>query len=165
MSDPKPTIYLTNWSSRALFGPGRRLTIMTHPRSWEHGEGYVRLLRPNETDLDAARSGSITAEQYRDRYLSMLRLYAADLKPGRLDWLATRLHRTVTLQAVADGDTLCCACSRDAALRGECHRVWAGYALRRSGWDVVLDGFALTSDPEWARPRYATAREAFGVGR
>lgn len=140
MSDETPTIYVTNWSSRSLFGPGRRLTIMAAPRHWEKGEGYVRYLRPNEADLEAARGGSISAAEYERRYLNGLRLVWRELKPGALSWIGTRLHRVAGLHPVEDGDTLCCACSREAAARGECHRVWAAHALGRSGWRVVLDG-------------------------
>ena len=138
--DKKPTIYLTNWSSRALFGPGRRLTIMANPRHWEKGEGYVRHLRPHEADLEAARNGSISAAEYERRYLAGLRLVWRDLRPGHMAWLSTRLAGPVGLAPVCDGDTLCCACSREAAARGECHRVWAARALHAVGWCVVLDG-------------------------
>lgn len=31
-------------------------------------------------------------------------------------------------------------CGREAAARGECHRVWAAEMLRGAGWRVVLDG-------------------------
>lgn len=36
--------------------------------------------------------------------------------------------------------TLICACSREAAAAGRCHRVIAADLLKRAGWSVVLDG-------------------------
>lgn len=41
---------------------------------------------------------------------------------------------------VPDGATLICACSREAAAAGRCHRVIAADLLTRAGWSVVLDG-------------------------
>lgn len=42
--------------------------------------------------------------------------------------------------SVPDGATLICACSREAAAAGRCHRVIAADLLKRAGWTVVLDG-------------------------
>ncbi len=44
---------------------------------------------------------------------------------------------------VPDGATLICACSREAAAAGRCHRVIAADLLKRAGWAVVLDGRSL----------------------
>lgn len=44
---------------------------------------------------------------------------------------------------VPDGATLICACSREAAAAGRCHRVIAADLLKRAGWSVVLDGRIL----------------------
>ncbi len=44
---------------------------------------------------------------------------------------------------VPDGATLICACSRQAAAAGRCHRVIAADLLKRAGWSVVLDGRSL----------------------
>ena len=44
---------------------------------------------------------------------------------------------------VPDGATLICACSREAAAAGRCHRVIAADLLKRAGWSVVLDGRCL----------------------
>lgn len=46
---------------------------------------------------------------------------------------------------VADGDTLLCACAREAAGRGECHRVWSARMLADAGWRVVLDGVEMAT--------------------
>lgn len=45
--------------------------------------------------------------------------------------------------SVPDGATLICACSREAAAAGRCHRVIAADLLKRAGWSVVLDGRSL----------------------
>jgi hypothetical protein len=44
---------------------------------------------------------------------------------------------------VPGGATLICACSREAAAAGRCHRVIAADLLKRAGWTVVLDGRSL----------------------
>lgn len=41
---------------------------------------------------------------------------------------------------VPEGATLICACSREAARAGRCHRVVAADLLKRAGWSVVRDG-------------------------
>lgn len=43
----KPTIHVTNWSSRKLHGPGRTFTIMCMPRAWEWGSGRVEHATPD----------------------------------------------------------------------------------------------------------------------
>ena len=58
-----PTLYVTNWSSVRLHGPGRRLSIMARPRTWEHGDGLVSALAPRVDELEALqqeRTFSIT---------------------------------------------------------------------------------------------------------
>ena len=132
-------IHVTNWSSRKLHGPGRKWTIMAAPRAWEHGEGRVEQLTPLLTDLQAVRDGSLGLAEYRNRFMREAERYA--LSPGRL--LAMLPPAFETFQRVQDGDTLCCACSRAAAERGECHRVWAAELLHIAGWVVVLDGRTL----------------------
>lgn len=42
----RPTLHLTNWSSRRLHGPGRRWSIMARPRHWERGDGTCIPLTP-----------------------------------------------------------------------------------------------------------------------
>jgi hypothetical protein len=132
----KPTLHLTNWSSRKLHGSGRKLSIMAKPRAWEHGEGRVPACTPLVGWLDGVKSGRLTMDQYRG--LIWTRLSEHRLAPGELIAIVEGDHRPV-----ADGDVLLCACSREAAARGECHRVWAAEALARAGWRVVLDGKEL----------------------
>jgi len=45
-----PTIYLTNFSSRRLHGPGAVYTMMGAPRAFEQGQGRVQNLRPHGAD-------------------------------------------------------------------------------------------------------------------
>jgi hypothetical protein len=130
----KPTVHVTNHSSRRLHGPGRRLTIMAKPRQWEHGDGAVPAATPNPEWLFDVRAGEIPMAAYRD--LIDRRLAGHDLTPGRL---------MSSVGAVVDGDSLCCACSRDEAAAGRCHRVWVAAALARAGWRVVLDGAELAN--------------------
>jgi hypothetical protein len=137
----KPTIYLSNWSSHKTpghHGPGRKLTIMANPRHWERGDGAVSRLRPSMVDVRGARDGRLSLTTYRQRYLARL---ALDMHgPGHLyAWIPYATSH----QLVSDGDTLCCACSRDKAAAGECHRVWAAEALAGAGWRVILDGKEL----------------------
>lgn len=124
-----PTVYLTNWSSKGMHGPGRRLSIMAMPRAWEHGDGTCHALVPPAAWVRAAKAGTMAVEEYRARYMARL---AADV--------------SVAPDDLRDGDTLLCACSREAARRGECHRAWAAEHLARVGWRVVLDGVAVLPD-------------------
>ena len=133
-----PTIHLTNWSSRKLHGPGRLLTIMAAPRQWERGAGSVPLLEPDIGDLLDVRRGQLTIDDYREHTEGdiLRRLERGALSPGVLS--VSRAADGVGV--VVDGDTLCCACSREDAAAGRCHRVWAAPALVRAGWRVILDG-------------------------
>jgi hypothetical protein len=146
--EARPTLFVTNWSSRLLHGPGRRLSIMARPRAWEHGDGRVRGLMPTAVDLGLVRAGEITVAEYRRRFEAGL--VARFLPPGELRFTpesdsALDLRAESLTQLVEDGDTLCCACSREAAARGECHRVWVAAALAAAGWRVLLDGAELVT--------------------
>ncbi len=141
---PKPTIHLTNWSSRKLHGPGRKFTIMARPRQWEHGEGFVYELTPPIGLLIKAQQGQINMETYRKDFMFRARRLSTmgkdilqEFQPGRLVALKSGLGIVAKLK---DGDTLCCACSRAKAAAGECHRVWAAELLVEAGWRVLLDG-------------------------
>lgn len=129
----KPTIHVTNWSSRKLHGPGRKFTIMANPRHWERGEGFVGALAPLPGWLEAIQGGRISLKRY--RYLCVDKFEQEPIVPGDL-MVMTDTDRV----PVEDGDTLCCACSKAAAARGECHRVWAAELLANAGWRVILDG-------------------------
>lgn len=136
----KPTIHLTNWSSRKLHGFGRKWTIMARPRSWEHGDGYVGALTPSASDLDLIRMNGIEIDEYRLRCEAKFRQFL--LKPGCLRALSMSTWNK-RLALVGDGDTLCCACSRFEAAANRCHRCWAAVALKAAGWAVILDGRQL----------------------
>lgn len=135
----KPTLHLTNWSSRKLHGNGAKYRIMAKPRQWERGDGAVPSLTPLAADLDAVRAGTIGIDEYRRRFDTKTRL---SLAPGHITALG---ESTPYNRLLADGDTLCCACSREAAARGECHRVFAAELLVQAGWRVILDGAEVTS--------------------
>lgn len=135
----KPTIYLTNFASRKPphRGSGRVYSIMAKPRPWECGDGRLWRLTPVADDLAAFRSGAINIAEYRRR---CLRAFRGDNERELAPGILSVDPRDSADPAVADGDTLCCACSREAAARGECHRVWAAELLAQAGWRVILDG-------------------------
>jgi hypothetical protein len=126
VDDLRPTIHMTNFSSRTLHR-GRVFSIMAKPRRWEHGEGFIRELVPAVHDLEAVQSGRIDLETYRARFLAGVPRDA--LSPPH--------------PVLRDGDTLCCSCSREEALAGRCHRVWSARLLVEAGWRVILDGLEL----------------------
>jgi hypothetical protein len=77
---------------------------------------------------------------YRERFLADLD--GRNLKPG---YLMATIHNELSgskpiVVVVKDGDTLCCACSREDAANGKCHRAWVAPLLKAAGWRVVLDG-------------------------
>ena len=129
----QPVLHVTNWSSRKLHGPARRFGIMARPRVWEEGDGRVPSCMPTKAELDAVRDRALSREAFRQALRE--RLERAELSPGHLV-----AHTPSGKQVVADGDTLCCACSRADAASGWCHRVWVSEALARAGWRVFLDG-------------------------
>jgi len=144
-------VYVTNWSSRGLHGPGRPWSIMARPRSWETGCGTVAHLPPPLWMLDAARAGRLTVGDYRRWYkLQMFERHQAFgfLEPGQL-WgrLVGEDGAARFIDQVRHGDTLCCCCSKADAAANRCHRVWAAKALAWAGWDVLLDGRRLTPPP------------------
>lgn len=135
-----PTLHVTNWSSRKLHGPGRKFTIMAAPRHWERGDGLCWFLTPSPLLWELVWTERIDLTEYRRQFKERLatRRQRGELQPGEL--FAAHDGRKLYLR---DGDTLCCACSRDRAAAGECHRVWAATALARAGWRVILDGKEL----------------------
>jgi UDP-2,3-diacylglucosamine pyrophosphatase LpxH len=79
------------------------------------------------------RSGAIDFEFYATLLVAKMGTFR--LAPGEL--IVVTAGEDILVQ---DGDTLCCACSRDEAAAGRCHRVWVAEALAKAGWAVVLDG-------------------------
>lgn len=153
-----PTIYLTNFSSRRLHGPGAVYTMMGAPRAFEEGQGRVQVLRPHGADelrLMRAALAERKAGQTGDalaRYKRALEArwthQAGLLAPGALLVMRPAVFATSTViddcRPVEDGDTVCCGCSRDHAGQGLCHRAWAAPFLVRAGWRVILDGVEVT---------------------
>lgn len=138
MTTDRPTIYLSNWASLRTpghHGPGRILSIMVKTPHWATPDGKVEVVVPNPKDLWAARDGSLSFSQYRERYTAQVSAYAAYLVPGEFVF-----QKSLNSYAVKDGDTLCCSCSREKAADGKCHRTWLTPLLGEAGWRVVLDG-------------------------
>lgn len=156
-------LHLTNGSSRSLHGPGRRISMMAHPRVFElkAEQGVCPLLTPRERELAllqqlvaARRVGQAPEGNALETYRTALeqRWAVAEraglLAPGRLVLVARqRLGEAQRAEAepvrgplVGHGDTLLCACSREEAAAGRCHRAWAAPFLVRAGWRVILDG-------------------------
>mgnify|MGYP001559806991 FL=1 len=108
------SVYLTNWSSPGLRGPGDPFGIMRRPRSFEveASAGTVRNLCPAAVDLDDMRAGRIEIEEYRRRFESGVARIG--LAPGELVYVGT----DGKMGTVLDGDSLLCACSVAAALLG-----------------------------------------------
>lgn len=151
----QPTLHVTNWSSKKLHGSGRKLTIMARPRSWECGDGAIKMLAPNDSDLRAVQSGRMEPKRYFERFGEAIKEHErlGLLEPGTMLFSAgERTGPSAEWILVADGDTLCCACSREKASLGECHRVLAAGALLRSGWRVLLDGRVLIGIDDSGRP-------------
>lgn len=138
------SLFVSNWSSHATagaHGSGRKWSIMARPRRWEHGDGSVPLLVPDEGDLLAVKGGGITHDEYRERFLRLVafrvkkKVPPLGIVPGLL---------LATTGPVTDGDTLLCACAVADARAGRCHRSWSAALLHLAGWQVVLDGTPLT---------------------
>lgn len=143
-----PTLHLTNWSSRSLRGPGRRWSIMARPRHWERGDGTcipLTPLGPPAVLLDllvkqrqAGTMDPALLARYREAMAHRWgpQEYGPDLGPGKL-WAVPDEGGPMRVE---DGDSLLCACSREEAAAGRCHRAWAAPVLVAAGWRVVLDG-------------------------
>ena len=141
----RPTLHLTNWSSRAQHGPGRKLCAMARPRRWERGDGRCAMAAPAEADLPDLQRGRLTEAGYR---AELVQLWARALPLGMLapDCLGWRDHLS-KLHRVQDGDSLLCSCPRPDSPRRthQCHLEWLAPFLVRVGWDVVLYGRRLTA--------------------
>lgn len=130
----RPTLHVTNWSSRRLHGPGRTFTIMTMPRSWEWGAGRLLCATPDREMFRQVVCGSLSIEDYAAHIRAQMA--GADLTPGVLVVEGAPPGE----EALRGGDTLCCACSKAQAAAGRCHRVWIAEALAQASWRVLLDG-------------------------
>ncbi|MFH1570992.1 MAG: hypothetical protein ABIL09_23570 [Gemmatimonadota bacterium] len=140
-------LHVTNWGSRAQHGPGRRLCAMARPRAWEHGDGTCNVARPPESAFLAWRNGQ-DLDAYRARVLEWWSGLeeAGKFEPGRLRCILPRPDGRHDNVAVADGDTLLCACPRPDSPRRThpCHLEWLAPYLVRAGWGVILYGSEVT---------------------
>ena len=150
-----PTIYLTNFASRAQHGPGHRWCAMALPRRWEHGDGRVAKAAPALADLEAIRCGEITPDDYRALCVDRFGVFAesGSYAVGKLSAVvpaAKTADARPACRAVGDGDTLFCACARpDSSRRSHpCHLELLAPFLSAAGWTVVLYGqpFTLASE-------------------
>jgi len=159
-----PTLYLSNFASHrtpGMHGPGHVYTIMARPRRWEHGDGRVTVLLPPAAEIprlvrlvqerrgggwvgapsldDVGATAFRELPEYRAACEDYWSAYAVLLPPGALS-----ARTECRIVPVADGDTLCCACSVAEARAGRGHRAWAAPFLARAGWRVVLDGVEVS---------------------
>lgn len=162
----RPTLHLTNLSSKAQHGPGEAFAAMASPpeqvRRFTIGRSEVCALAE---EVSKARAGELSPEDYR-RHCE--HVAAIQLRVGRLDpdrpghslspGLVAVAKINGNLLSIGDGDTLVCTCARPdtgrrPAWQPFCHlEVWAPY-LVFAGWDVVLYGRPLTQRDEhviWA---------------
>lgn len=155
----RPTIYLSNWSSRRRpghHGPGRKLSGMALPRPWELGDGRCDVVAPDPDLLRRVKAGAMQADDYFRAYQERMAARADRLRHGMLDFVVTGSDRRVL---VDDGDSILCACAAPSTSivgsllgmegRNRCHVEFLGPALIRAGWAVVLYGLDLHlgSDP------------------
>lgn len=153
----------------ACVGPGPVLSIMRYPRAemGEDGVGRVLALTPPShlvapaigAKKAADRTGDASdmgawreyEEALRGRWLAPEHIrrcapgslaYGREAHPERSGGASRPWDGAwwVEVDDVPDGATLICACSREAAGSGRCHRVIAADVLRVAGWRVFLDG-------------------------
>lgn len=142
----RPTLYLTNWSSRSLHGPGRKLCAMAAPRRWERGYGGIYCCSPTMKALREVQRTWDLAE-YRFACESWFRSFRGEddrMRPGELVCFYWGREGT---GPVNDGDSLLCACARPGSPKRThpCHLELLTPFLVRAGWDVVLHGRRVTS--------------------
>lgn len=143
-----PTLFLSNWSSHrtpGAHGPGRKWTAMAEPRAWEWGDGRVRALTPELGDPDGLLHAALTERHAGVQDGSAMQAYRAYYIGGRiLSALAPGALYAAAgggmFEPLADGDTVCCACSVADRAEGCCHLAWAAPFLIRAGWRVIMDG-------------------------
>lgn len=143
----RPTLYLTNSSSRNQHGPGDIWAAMAMPPAHirEHTCGQVGC-HAAARHVYAVREGLMSPAAYRQSCVTAAA--AQDLRPAYL--VGRPWGRPLTL--IHPGDTLVCTCARpDTGRRPAeqpwCHlEVWAPW-LAAAGWEVCLYGRWLTAPP------------------
>ena len=154
----RPTLYLTNLSSRKHHGPGRKVCAMANPRHFERGDGSCSALAPARADLAAIRECSIDLGTYRVRFEARLKESRLEPHALRFDFGDEEILDDGSSPGahLRDGDTVFCACARPgskARHNRPCHLEIAVPFLVPAGWDVLLDGRRVTWDGErviWA---------------
>ena len=156
----RPTLYLTNLSSRKHHGPGRKVCAMANPRRFEQGDGRCSRLAPAKADLLAVQAGSMGLAEYRRRVEEHIRPDGPEdygLAPGglRFDFEDADDQGYEPGVHLRDGDTLFCACARPGSSRRRhpCHIELLPPFLVRAGWDVRIDGILVTmgeDGPVWS---------------
>jgi hypothetical protein len=151
--------------TRESVGSGPAYSIMRFPRDFELAvaAGQVlaltpprRLAAPAIEAKHAHDAGEGTAAAWAEYEAALREIWERPahfgrLSPGLLAWGAPAVpgersaapwdgSKWIVGGPVADGSTLFCACSREAASAGRCHRVIAAPLLARAGWRVILDG-------------------------
>ena len=144
----RPTLHLTNWSSRRLHGPGRKWTIMAAARGRMRGDGAVSCFVPPLQLLREVQAGRMTEDAYATKLWAVAEAEWAALpgwgSPFAPDVLLAYESAGYAVY-VRDGDSLLCACARAKAAAGRCHRATAAPFLVRAGWRVLLDGVEVTT--------------------
>ncbi len=157
----RPTIHLTNASSKKHHGPGRLICAMANPAKHHRGDGRCLACAPFGDDLawvlevlagpdDAGQHRAVLAA-YRGAFEGRCNSRAAlgRFAPGSLSFVTWRgPDARPSEEKVADGDTLFCACARPGTpkRRTPCHVEILVPYLVRAGWDVRLDGRLVTCD-------------------
>jgi hypothetical protein len=151
----RPTIYLTNASSKRQHGPGRRWCAMAAPGQHHHGDGRVIKAAPLEADLRSVLGGEITSDEYRALCVERFEVFAesGSYAPGKLRGVMSAAKSPdgrPTAQLVMDGDTLFCACPRPDRPRRFpfCHIEVLAPFLVAAGWAVVLYGVPFNPEPK-----------------
>lgn len=149
----RPTLWLTNLSSKKWHGSGRKVCAMARPRHFEKGDGRCSRLAPMAADLLAIKAGSMGLAEYRRRFEDRLRPESAEdhnLAPGvlRFDFDDNEEEGDAYVSRIRDGDTVFCSCARPGSKsrRTPCHLEAAVPFLVRAGWDVRLDGRLVAFD-------------------
>lgn len=153
----RPTLFLTNLSSRKWHGPGRKVCAMANPRHFERGDGSCSALTPARADLEAVRACSIDLGTYRARFEARLKESRLEPHALRFDFGEEEILDDGSSPGahLRDGDTVFCACARPGSpsRRTPCHMEICAPFLVRAGWDVMIDGMLVTmgnTGPVWA---------------
>lgn len=164
----RPTLYLTNLSSKKHHGPGRVVCAMANPAKHHRSDGRCLACAPFADDLTAVR-GALAGPDDKGQHRAALAAYRGAFEagcddravvgrfaPGALSFVTWgNSGNRASSQHVTDGDTLFCACARPGSpkRRTPCHIELLVPYLVRAGWDVRLDGDRVTMDaegPVWA---------------